>query len=100
MVELLPVLGSLGGGGAMVAVIIYLLANNRADRAAASDRIKAAHDRADEAEVRAREARAAEDAERRRANAAEATISRLLPDPVLPAVDPTAPPARQAGDGP
>lgn len=101
MVELLPVLGQLGGGGAMVAIIIYLLAHIRADRIAAVERIKAAHDRADEAEERARTARAREDAEHDRAIQAETALALArLQLPPAPPPDPTAPPALPiGGDG-
>lgn len=100
MVELLPVLGQLGGGGAMVAIIIYLLAHIRADRIAAVERIDAAHRRADEAETRAREAWAREEIERRRAIEAEVALALArLPLPPPPPPDPTAPPAPIGGDG-
>lgn len=98
MVELLPILGSLGGAGGLVIVIVYLLAHIRADRAAAVDRITAANDRADRAEERTELARQLQDAAldrartaEDRAGRAEALLSALLPPPVLP--DPTAPPA-------
>lgn len=97
MVELLPVLGSLGGGGVLLGVIVYQLAHIRAIQVAASERIKVANDRADEAEARARVARAAEDAQRDRANTAETALAlarlQLPPAPV----DPTAPPALPPG---
>lgn len=97
MVELLPVLGSLSGGGVLLGVIIYLLGNNRADRIAAIERIKAANDRADEAEERARQARVREDVERQRANNAEAALA-LAQLPPVPLPDPTAPPALPGGE--
>lgn len=96
MVELLPALASLGGGGTLVAVIVYLLASNRADRTAATERIAAANARADLAEARAAKAIAGEDAAILRARLAEAQVVYRPPPPM---VDPAAPPMPQLESG-
>jgi hypothetical protein len=87
--DILPLLGQLGGGGALVAVIIYLLGSNRADRKDAREAIAAAHERAKAAEARVEAANAMLDAALARARIAEAQ----LPAPPPPLLDPTAPPA-------
>jgi hypothetical protein len=60
LLEAWPALGGLGGGGVLVYLLVHLLGSNRADRAQAIERIKAANDRADAADKRAEDARRAE----------------------------------------
>ncbi|MGH8880060.1 MAG: hypothetical protein ACRD0P_22365, partial [Stackebrandtia sp.] len=64
MADLLPALGSLGGGGVIAALIVYLLNSIRAGQKDSREAVADADRRADAAEQRAREAIEREDAAR------------------------------------